>query len=104
MRASTPRQMELLRQIFTFLAQHNIRVWVEWLASEMNSLADALSRLDMKRFHELLAQWDGAERGPAWHKRQPLLWSFLPQKAVQIRLATYPALVGAPPPPLSRRR
>lgn len=94
MRARQPELMSLLRAIFRFCADFNIRIRVTWLSSEMNALADALSRMRFDTYTALRARWQ--ETVPPFQEWKPRVFSnppMLEQKArsLQATSAVLPA-------------
>ena len=89
MRARQPELMSLLRAIFRFCADFNIRIRVTWLSSEMNALADALSRMRFDTYTALRAKWQ--ETVPPFQEWKPRVFSnppMLEQKARSLQAAT----------------
>jgi hypothetical protein len=86
MRARQPPLMKLLRAIFRLSAELDIRIVVVWISSEMNALADALSRLDRKRYQVLLAAWrKEAPRAFVWQRPVFSNPALLTQKAAELQ-------------------
>ena len=52
-----PEFMDLLQQVLLLAAAHDITLVPEWLPSAENSLADALSRLNLKAVTNLCPHW-----------------------------------------------
>ena len=48
-----PQCMKMVRLIALFSIENNIKIWVNFVQSKLNGLADSLSRMDMKRFWQL---------------------------------------------------
>ncbi len=49
-----PQMMHLLRALHSLCVDFQMHVWFDYINTKDNSIADALSRLDFKRFHTLL--------------------------------------------------
>lgn len=86
MSARQPELMCLLRAVFRFCAEFDIRIRVFWLSSEMNALADALSRMQFDTFRALRARW--RETTPPFVDWKPRVFGdppLLEQKARSLR-------------------
>lgn len=86
MRARQRPLMKLLRAIFRLCADWDIRMQVVWISSEMNDLADALSRLELARYAGLLAMWRvSAPRSFVWTRPVFSNPGLLTQKAAELQ-------------------
>ena len=50
--AGSLQLMRYIQEITLLMCEYHIQLYVEYVASSMNSIADSLSRLDFQRFHE----------------------------------------------------
>lgn len=86
MRARQRPLMRLLRAIFRFCAEMDVRITMVWLPSAANDLADALSRDQLPLYRSLLARWRLRRPGPAvrWLPRTFRNVPLLTQKASEL--------------------
>lgn len=58
---SRAAMMAILRKLFSASVALNCRITAQHIPGVENGLADALSRQDWARFHQLLAGWKASE-------------------------------------------